>query len=110
MAFLYSDENFPEPVCDLLRHLGHDVLTAQDAGNANQQIPDDQVLAYATALGRAVLTLDRRDYIRLHKASNQHAGIIVCTQNPDFDQLAGRIDQALAAQPDLAGQLIRITR
>lgn len=30
MARLYSDENFPLPVVELLRGLGHDVLTARE--------------------------------------------------------------------------------
>jgi hypothetical protein len=64
MASLYSDENFPQPVVEKLRTLGNDVLTAQDAGQANQRIPDDKVLAFATNLARAVITHHRRDYIR----------------------------------------------
>ena len=50
-----------------LRALGHDVLTTQEAGNAGQTIPDHDVLDFATRDGRAVLTLNRRDFIRLHK-------------------------------------------
>jgi hypothetical protein len=32
MARLYSNENFPLPVVEKLRALGHDVLTVQEAG------------------------------------------------------------------------------
>ncbi|WP_308189070.1 DUF5615 family PIN-like protein [Nostoc mirabile] len=42
MALLYADEGFPKMVTGLLRQFGHDVLTVQEAGQANQQIPDDQ--------------------------------------------------------------------
>jgi hypothetical protein len=38
MARFYADEQFPLPVVELLRNLGHDDLTVQEAGNANQQI------------------------------------------------------------------------
>jgi hypothetical protein len=31
--------------------MGHDVLTVQEAGNANLGIPDDQVLAFAISIG-----------------------------------------------------------
>ena len=110
MAALYSDENFPHTVVEKLRELGHDVLTALDAGQANQRIPDDQVLAYATTLHRAVITHNRRDYIRLHRTSAQHAGIIVCTHDSEVDGLAQRIHTALANTSDLHGQLIRIKR
>jgi len=40
-----------------LRNLGHDVLTVQEAGNANQRIPDEQVLAFAVSQERAILTI-----------------------------------------------------
>jgi hypothetical protein len=35
MARFYSDENFPLPVVEELRKLGHDVLTIHEAGQAN---------------------------------------------------------------------------
>jgi hypothetical protein len=34
MAKLYSNENFPLPVVEELRQLGHDVLTIQETGKA----------------------------------------------------------------------------
>ncbi len=110
MAMLYADENFPHPIVEALRHLGHDVLTSQDAGQANQKIPDDKVIDYATKCGRAVLTHNRRDFIRLHQASAKHAGIVVCTHDSDVDALAQRIDAALGPLDDLHGQLVRIVR
>jgi hypothetical protein len=41
-------------------------------------------LAYATAQSRAVITLNRRDFIRLHHGCADHAGIIVCTADADY--------------------------
>ena len=35
MARLYADEQFPRIVVNLLRTLGHDILTVQEAGKAN---------------------------------------------------------------------------
>ena len=55
MARLLADENFPLPVVEELRRLGHDVVTMLQAGMANQQIPDDVLLAYATSENRAYL-------------------------------------------------------
>jgi Domain of unknown function (DUF5615) len=49
MARFYADEQFPRAAANYLRLLGHDVLTVQEAGNANQKIPDDRVLAYVTS-------------------------------------------------------------
>lgn len=47
MARLYADEQFPRLVSELLRTMGHDVLTVQEAGNDNLGIPDEDVLAFA---------------------------------------------------------------
>lgn len=112
MASLYSNENFPKRVVDELRRLGHDVLTSYESGRANQKVADDEVLAFATQLDRAVLTLNRHDFIRLHhQTSGAHAGIIVCTRD-DSDPLAfaGRIHSSLPAAGSLPGELIRIVR
>jgi hypothetical protein len=110
MARLYADENFDYPVVLQLRSLGHDVLTPQEAGQAQQRIPDPAVLAFAVAQGRAVLTYNRRHFIRLHRQSALHSGIIVCTRDNDSMALASRIHQALTILTSLDGQLIRITR
>src|SRR6059058_423599 len=110
MARLYADENFDHPVVEQLRLLGYDVLTAQDAGRAQQRIPDPAVLAYAISLGRAVLTYNRRHFIRLHSQVTPHCGIIVCTKDDDSVALAGRIHQAIQSAGNLDNQLLRITR
>ncbi len=95
-----------------LRLLGHDVLTSQKAGRANQMVPDDEVLQFATQQQRAVLTLNRLDFFRLHRATGgQHAGIITCTRDDESPAaFALRIHTALSAKPSLAGQLIRVVR
>ncbi len=106
-ARLYADENFKRAAVEELHRLGHDVLTVQEAGQQGGN--DPHVLAYATALGRGVLTFNRRHFIRLHLQSPAHAGIIVCTDD-DAMALAARIDQSIQADPSLAGKLIRVNR
>ena len=69
MAAFYADENFPSPTVEALRRFGHDVLTTHEAGQANQRIRDVAVLEFATESGRAVLTLNRRDFVSLHARS-----------------------------------------
>lgn len=108
MAALYADENFPFPVSAALRAGGHDVLTAQADGRANQHIPDPLVLARATQLGRAVITTDRHDFIRLHTLQPAHAGIVACTQDTNHTALAARIVAALAGVSDLTGRLVTV--
>ncbi|NEZ59222.1 DUF5615 family PIN-like protein [Adonisia turfae] len=110
MARLYSDEGFPKKVSEKLKQLDHDVLTVQEAGQANQGIPDDQVLAYATDQNRAVLTINRADFIRLHRQSSEHAGIVVCTEDLNRERFANRVDAAISKEDTLAGKLIRVNR
>jgi hypothetical protein len=94
---LYADEDFAYPVVEELRRLGHDVLTAQDDGRRTASDPD--ILARAHALGRTVLTHNRRHFKRLHRQGVDHSGIVSATQGPtDHAGLAGRIDTALAGQ------------
>jgi len=111
MADFYSNENFPFGVVEELRKLGHDVLTSLDAGRANQSIPDDEVLQFATSMNRVLLTLNRRDFIRLDRdAGGQHAGIVVCTQDSDYAGQAQRIDVGVRNAGLMAGKLVRVNR
>ena len=110
MAALYTNENFPLQLAELLREMGHDVLTSQAAGNANQRIPDTEVLEFAAKSGRILLTLNRRDFIALHQKMPEHAGLIVCTQNPNLQEQATQIDRAIEETGDLRGKLIRVNR
>jgi hypothetical protein len=108
---LYSDENFPHLAVEALRTLGHDVLTSLEAKRANRRIPDAEVLRDATELGRAVITLNRRDFMQLHRITGgQHPGIIVCTTDNDFAGQARRIHEAILGAGDLASKLIRVNR
>jgi hypothetical protein len=100
MGDLYADEQFPLQATQRLRILDHNVLTAQDTGDANQGIPDADVLAFATRQNRAVLTLNRRDFIRLHKQSSVHAGIVVSKDDADKIQLTERIHRVIQTECD----------
>lgn len=110
MAKLYSNENFPLPVVEVLRQLGHDVLTIQETGQAGQALSDESVLAFAQAEGRALLTVNRKHFVRLHREGNPHAGIIACTLDMDFAGWAQRIHAAIESHSLLTGQLIRVNR
>ena len=110
MARLYADENFPLPVVDKLRELGHDVLTIHQTGKAGQRTPDEIVLTDARAERRAVLTHNRKHFKSLHTSQPEHAGIIACSEDLDFAGLADRIHNAVTAQPELSNRLIQIYR
>jgi predicted nuclease of predicted toxin-antitoxin system len=110
MAHLYANENFPLPVVKALRQQGHDVLTIQETGKANQEISDAAVLHIATVEQRTILTLNRKDFIRLHRQGSSHAGIIICTADLDFSGQARRIHTAIEANEPLKDKLIRVNR
>ena len=110
MARLYANGNFPQPVVEELRRLGHDVLTTHDAGRSGKAVPDSEVLRFAASEGRAVVTINRRDFIRLHQQDSRHAGIIVCSEDADFTGQAQRIHDVLTNNPQLAGRLVRVNR
>lgn len=102
MARQYADE-FPHIVVRLLRDLGHDVLTVQEAGKANQKIPDEEVLAFAIRDNRA-------DLIRLHRSHPNHFGVIVCTEDLNRQRLTQRIHEAILMAQVLTNKLIRVNR
>ncbi len=108
MASLYADENFDYGVAVRLRAFGHDVVTAQEAGEQGHD--DMRVLLRATSEGRCVLTFDRLDFKRLHRSTLSHAGIISCTRDNDCDALAERIHQAVTAAGNLTDQHLRVNR
>jgi hypothetical protein len=110
MARFYANENFPLPVVEELRRLGYDVLTIQEAGKANRSTPDEEVLAFSKAEKRVLLTLNRKHFIRFHREQPDHAGIIVCSFDPDFPALAKRVHNAIKTQTDMTNQLLRIDR
>ena len=110
MARLYDDENFALPVVEQLRLLGHDVLTASMAGQANKRVPDLAVLRFAATEGRALLSFNRFHFVRLHKAGTEHQGIVVCTFDLEFVALAGRIHEAISDCGELSGKLLRVTK
>jgi hypothetical protein len=110
LASFYADENFRYPVVESLRRLGHDMLTCQEAGRAGQGIDDDVVLADALALGRVVLTENRRHFIRLPNAGQDHRGVVVCTFDRDAEALARRIDAAVAVEQAGGRWLVRVNR
>jgi hypothetical protein len=101
---LYADEDFSFPAVEELRRQGHDVLTAQEDGRT--ATPDPDILARAHALGRAVLTYNRRHFERLHRQGAAHSGILSATHDRDFMALAARIHITLA----LGRWCIRVNR
>jgi phosphoribosylformylglycinamidine (FGAM) synthase-like amidotransferase family enzyme len=68
-----TDEHVPKAVARGLRERGVDVTTAAEAGTLGAE--DLWLLEHLKAEGRVVITHDA-DYLRLHAAGVQHAGIV----------------------------------
>jgi Domain of unknown function (DUF5615) len=104
----YADEDFSAPAVKELRRLGHDVLTAQQ--DNRRQTPDDQILARAHALSRAVLTHNRFDFVRLHIRGAPHSGIVAAKQDAhNHIALARRIHACLSGM-SIGRWCIRVNR
>jgi len=79
MKFL-ADECVYLVTTQLLRRLGHDVVTAQEAGLAGQ--PDEKILAYATAHERVLITIDM-DFSNIRRyPPKTYTGIVVLKIRP----------------------------
>jgi predicted nuclease of predicted toxin-antitoxin system len=71
------DEHVSHAVARGLRRFGIDVLTMTEAGLLGT--PDVQLLAWARAEGRVVVTHDP-DFLLFHQQQIGHAGIVFCAE------------------------------
>jgi uncharacterized protein with PIN domain len=110
IAKIYSNENFPIDIVNKLRYLGHDVLTSYQAGQANQGIPDDDVLKFAHQQERVVITLNREDFIRLHRDGKEHSGIIICKDDRDYEAQASKVHELILDATELKSRLFRVKK
>jgi Domain of unknown function (DUF5615) len=114
------DEMFSDDIAQQLRAQGHDVISAV-ADPTLIGLPDDQVLAYATAEGRALVTANIKDFVPLdgrHRAAGQsHAGLILVSTKT-FPQNRGFLSAITASLTALlsdtakiqSGQVLFLTR
>jgi Domain of unknown function (DUF5615) len=111
MLNLYSNENLSIDLVEILRELNYDVLTSYQAGQANQGIPDNEVLAYATINQRCVITFNRDDFVALYRSGVIHAGIIVCKDDRDYFGQSQVLHAYLETQTcPVENRLIRVQR
>ena len=117
---LLLDEMFTDDIAQQLRTKGYDVISVV-ADPALAGLPDDQILAYATTEGRALVTANVKDFIpldtRYRAADQSHAGLILVStktfpQNRGFPSavttaLAVLLSGAAKIQP---GQVLFLTR
>jgi len=117
---LLLDEMFTDDIAQQLRAKGYDVISVV-ADSALMGLPDDQILAYATAEGRALVTANIKDFIpldtRYRAADQSHAGLILVStktfpQNRGFPSavataLAALLSGTAKIQP---GQVLFLTQ
>ncbi len=112
MKLLLDEDSQGNVLVRLLRDAEHDVETVAGAGMAGQS--DLAVLAYAMAAGRVLLTRNGRDFLLLHQADADHAGILVEHQDTDasknmtYRQIATAIAKIETSGWDVRGQFVSI--
>ena len=113
---VYLDEDLSPRIAELLRQRGMDARSAQEIGNT--QLDDRAQLEHATREGRAVVTANVVDFIRLaHEAvatNTEHGGIVLVPSSfrgDEFQAIADTIFEALKPyRAGLAGVVLYIKR
>ena len=98
LALYLDDCAFSHELRRLLLKTGHDVETPADVHPPLTGEDDAAHFAHAKAVGRAILTLNPRDFKELHNQDPDHPGILVVYQDndPSKDTDYRRIVQAIA--------------
>ena len=117
---LLLDEMFSDTIAQQLRTGGYDVISVV-AHPALVALPDDQILAYATAEGRALVTANIKDFIpldgRYRAAGQAHPGLILVStktfpQNRGFTTaITAALDALLSSTDKIQpGQVLFLTQ
>ena len=117
---LLLDEMFSDDIAQQLRAKGYDVISVV-ADSALVGLPDDQVLAYATTEGRALVTANIKDSVpldsRYRAAGQSHTGLILVSTKtfPQNRSFPATITTALATLLSgtakiQSGQVLFLTR
>jgi predicted nuclease of predicted toxin-antitoxin system len=114
------DEMFSDTIAHQLRTKGYDVISVV-AHPALVALPDDQILAYATAEGRALVTANIKDFVpldsRYRAAGQAHPGLILVStktfrQNRSFTtSITAALEALLSGTAKVQpGQVLFLTR
>jgi Domain of unknown function (DUF5615) len=107
---LLLDKMFSDTIAQQLRAKGHDAQTVV-ADPALVSLPDDQILAHATAARRALVTANIKDFMPLdaayRAAGHDHAGLILVSTKtfPQDRSYTAAITGALIALLDQPEQI-----
>jgi hypothetical protein len=114
------DEMFSDTIAQQLCTKGHDVISVV-AQPALVGLPDDQILAYATTEGRALVTANIKDFMpldgRYQAAGQAHPGLILVStktfpQSRGFTAAITAALETLLSEGDkiLPGQVVFLAR
>lgn len=99
------DEMLPPAIAQQLRHRGRDVIAVAERVDL-RSLPDGDIFRFAQAEGRAVVTRDRADYLRLERdhraAGRSHAGLVLVSSRfaaGAVGPLVRALDELLAHEP-----------
>jgi predicted nuclease of predicted toxin-antitoxin system len=117
---LLLDEMFADTIAQQFRTKGYDVVSVV-AHPALVALPDDQILAYATAEGRALVTANIKDFMpldsRYRAAGQAHSGLILVStktfpQNRGFTiAITAALETLLSGADKIQpGQVLFLTR
>ena len=93
----------------ILERAGHDVETPGDLAPPLTGVDDEVHFAHARAQGRVVLTYNAVDFLRLHRQTPEHPGILVVYQDNDprkdmtYEEIARAVTNLLGQAETLAG-------
>ncbi len=110
LRLLIDEDSMALPLVNLLRKVGHDLVTVNEADLMSQ--PDTVVFNSARANDRIVLTRNYRDFEALHLINPNHPGIFVIYRDAIVNKRISRkeivraIANLEAAQIPLANQFI----
>jgi uncharacterized protein DUF5615 len=113
---VYLDEDLSTSIAVLLRQRGVDATSVHEVGNS--QLQDRAQLQYATREGRAIVTRNVVDFIRLARdavaTNTEHAGIVLVPSSfsgDEYQAIADAITDGLKAYPHgLDGVVIYVRR
>ena len=105
---LYADEDTIREIVDRLSSEGHNITTAQKAGNAG--LSDQEQLSYAHENNEPIITHNKIDFIKLHQSDQEHSGVFSVSRNMTNEQAAMRTHDAISKFPDMANTLVRVNK
>lgn len=112
MASLLVDEHIDPRIGQRLSRLGHSIETVRSfsKNKAGDGWPDEEVVKFAIKKSWMIVTANATDFMQLAKQYPHHPGIILCSPDHPWWQVAKRIDSEIReAGGNLFGQIMNLT-